>query len=405
MICPSCGNQVEEGVRFCPHCGNKIDPIESMLKEAEAPQETEPVTRSMPDEAAPPEEPVQAAPAPAAEKAAAKSSGNAKRIGIALGIIAAVIIALFVGRSILNKMHEKAYNEARKLLVAENYEDAKKEFEELGEYKDSQSQADYCQQCIDYRDAQKLLEDGAYEEAQKAFEELGDFKESAANAAHCADLIQYEEAEKLFKDKKYNEARAIYEKLPFATESGFDNASEHLTYCRNIEKYNDACEILKKKQYYNAYKAFQALGDFKNSKKKMESCKKTFPSTGETYRNPKYAAKSVSLKIVPPSNGTYNYMKFYSGKTLVSCVAIGKNSQATVVLPVGSYTIKNAYSSGDWFGADDMFGDNGTYIKLMNGSKDSFKLEANMIYTLTLRSSTATGGNSVGSQSENRANF
>ena len=52
-----------------------------------------------------------------------------------------------------------------------------------------------------------------------------------------------------------------------------------------------------------------------------------------------------------------------------------------------------------------MFGDNGTYIKLMNGSKDSFKLEANMIYTLTLRSSTATGGNSVGSQSENRANF
>ena len=52
-----------------------------------------------------------------------------------------------------------------------------------------------------------------------------------------------------------------------------------------------------------------------------------------------------------------------------------------------------------------MFGDNATYIKLMNGSSDGFSLEANMIYTLTLRSSTATGGNSVGSRSENRSDF
>ena len=24
MICPSCGNQLEDGLKFCPHCGEKI---------------------------------------------------------------------------------------------------------------------------------------------------------------------------------------------------------------------------------------------------------------------------------------------------------------------------------------------------------------------------------------------
>ena len=389
MICPSCGKEIEEGLHFCPQCGEKIDPIEAIIKEADAP------TR----QPAPAEEPAPAAPAPH------KESGNAKRIGIAVAVIVLVIAALFAGRAVLTKMHEKAYAEAKKELAAGNYEEAKKQFEDLDGFKDSEDQIKFCEKCIDYEAAEKLFEDGSYEEAQAAYEKLGDFKESETQIERCKNIMQYQEAEKLFKDKEYKKAQEAYGKLPDITNGDYPKAQEHLTYCRNIISYNNASKLLKQKKYYQAYIAFNTLGDFKDARKKASSCKQTFPATGETYRNPAYASQSVALKIVPPSNGTYNYIKIYSGKTLVSCVAIGKNSQTTVSLPVGSYKLKNAYSSGDWYGADDMFGDSGTYIKLTNGSTDNFKLEANMQYTLTLRSSTATGGNSVGSQSENRSSF
>ena len=395
MICPSCGNELEEGLNFCPHCGEKIDPVEAMLKEA------------TPGKSAPVQPEPSPAPAGTVPDTVAKdrTSGNAKRIGIAVGIIAAVIIALFAGRAILNKMHEKAYAEAKSELKAQKYEEALEDFNKLGDYEDSKSQAALCQRWIDYQSATELMDKGSFEEAQTAFTELKDFEDSEAQATHCANMLQYEEAEKLFEEKKYEAAREIYNKLPYTTEEGMTNASEHLVYCNNILKYNEGIKLLKDKKYYSAYTKLNSLGSFKDAKDKADSCKQTFPGTGETYRNKKYATQAVSLKIVPPSNGTYNYLKFYSGKELVSCVAIGKNSTATVVLPVGSYTIKNAYGSGPWFGDKDMFGDNATYIKLMNGSSDRFSLEANMIYTLTLRSSTATGGNSVGSRSENRSDF
>ena len=63
MSCPSCGNQLEDGLKFCPHCGEKIDPIEAMIKESEP---TRSVETPKDDEPVPP-------PAQPAEK---DSSGN-----------------------------------------------------------------------------------------------------------------------------------------------------------------------------------------------------------------------------------------------------------------------------------------------------------------------------------------
>ena len=131
MICPSCGNQLEDGLKFCPHCGEKIDPIEAMIKESEP-------TRSV--ETPKEDEPVPA-PAQPAEK---DSSGNKKRIAIAVGIIAAVIIALFAGRAILNKMHEKTYKEANKAYATQKYEEALKGYNKLGDYEDAKSRAKTC---------------------------------------------------------------------------------------------------------------------------------------------------------------------------------------------------------------------------------------------------------------------
>lgn len=391
MVCPSCGNELEEGLNFCPHCGEKVDPVEAMLKEADS----TPAAGSENSNA----------PAPAAAASKDLSSGNAKRIAIAVGIIAVVIVALFAGRAMLNRMHERSYAAANKELAAGKYADALKRYSKLGDYEDAKKKATVCEHWIDYQAAEKLMKDGSYKKAQKAFEKLGGFEDSQEKATHCANMILYEQAEKLFEDEKYADAKEIYDQLPIDTDEGLTDAAEHLTYCNNSINYDAAESLLKEKKYYDAYTKYSACGDFKDAKEKINSCIQTFPDTGETYRNENYASQAVSLKIVPPSNDTFNYLKIYSGSDLVSCVAIGKNANTTISLPVGSYQIKNAYGSGEWFGADDMFGNNGTYIKLTNGSSDTFTLEANMIYTLTLRSSTATGGDSVGSQSENRADF
>lgn len=42
----------------------------------------------------------------------------------------------------------------------------------------------------------------------------------------------------------------------------------------------------------------------------------------------------------------------------------------------------------EWYGETDLFGENGSYHKLMNGSNDFFSLSRNYTYTLELRSTT-----------------
>ena len=388
MICPSCGNELEDGLKFCPHCGEKIDPVEAMLKEAD---DSAPAAggQNPPDPSAP----------------SGKDHGNALRIAAAVAIIIAVIIALFAGRALLNRIHANTYKKANTAYAAGEYEEALKNYEKLGDYKDAEKKAVICEHWIDYDAAVKLMEKGSYKEAQKAFEDLGVFEDAAEKAEHCANMIEYEKAEGLFEKEKYSEAKEIYDTLPLDSDEDMKDGIEHLAYCSSILAYNEAEKLLADKKYYDAYVKYSEAGDFEDAVKKKDSCVQTFPATGETYRNDSYGSRSVSLKIVPPSNDTYNYLKIYSGSDLVSCVAIGKNETATVSLPVGSYQIKNAYGTGSWFGPDDMFGDSATYISLTNGDSDTFSLEANMIYTLTLRSSTATGGDSVGSKNENRSDF
>ena len=283
MICPSCGSQLEEGLKFCPHCGEKIDPIEAMIKESEP-------TRSVETPKA--DEPVPAPSQPVEKEA----SGNKKRIAIAVGIIAAVIIALFAGRAILNKMHENTYKEANKAFAAQKYEDALEGYNKLGDYENAEKKAKLCQQWIDYNAAMELMDKGSYEDALKAFKSLRGFEDSDTQITHCENMIEYEKAEKLFEEEKWAEARDIYVKLPISQDEGLKDASEHLKYCNNIIAYNEGSKLLKEKKLYEAYKKLNALGDFKDAKKLADSCVQAFPKTGETYRNKKYSSQAVKLR-------------------------------------------------------------------------------------------------------------
>ena len=173
MFCPSCGSQIDDDLKFCPSCGFMLSTAETAAETAETPSEQAvPETRSVPvgepeitanaptepaatpmGPTAVPVEPVAAAPP------APKSKKSRKGLIIALAAVAVVIAGVLITRAVINNMHQKDYDAARKLLVAEKYEDAKKGFEELGGFKDSKEQAEYCDQCIDYKEAEELMEE------------------------------------------------------------------------------------------------------------------------------------------------------------------------------------------------------------------------------------------------------
>ena len=82
---------------------------------------------------------------------------------------------------------------------------------------------------------------------------------------------------------------------------------------------------------------------------------------------------------------------------------IKSGSTATVKLPAGTYILKIATGKGEWYGEKEMFGPNGVYQRLKNGSSsDRFTLERRGDYVLTMNVS--TNGN-VGSQKENMSTF
>ena len=161
--------------------------------------------------------------------------------------------------------------------------------------------------------------------------------------------------------------------------------------CKNWIKYGEAEEALSKGKNYTAYKAFKALGSFEDARDRASGCIVPLPSTGETYRNPSYKSSGCSLKIVPnTASGTSTYFKVYKvegeKEILVSCVFIRGGATATIKLPAGTYVLKTANSTGDWYGATEMFGDEGYYQRLMvTSGNDRFKLNRGGQYVLTMK--------------------
>ncbi|MBQ6331465.1 MAG: zinc-ribbon domain-containing protein [Clostridia bacterium] len=262
-----------------------------------------------------------------------------------------------------------------------------------------------CRNRILFKEAKALYESGDYAQAYRIFEDnaLDDIEGAAEIRNECKRQVGYQTIVDLMNNGGFREALDL---LNSETGEGMPDRDERLTECRNRVTYEDADQALKSGHNYDAYVGFRSLGSFEDAAERAKKCIVTTPRTGETYHNGNYKSSSVTLTITPPSDGTNNYLKLYAmdnGKeTLVACAFFRSGERVTLKIPAGSYRIKIAYSSGDWFGETDMFGDNGTYQRLKIDGADTFKLTKGS-WTLTLRQKVSNGN--VGTTSENRNNF
>ncbi len=103
-----------------------------------------------------------------------------------------------------------------------------------------------------YEAAVEDMEDGEYEDAREEFEELGDFKDSAQLISEC----DYLEAEELMENGDYEGAIVIFEKL-----GDYEDSAEKLAECN----YKIAAVCYENEDYENALTHFQAAGDYSDS--------------------------------------------------------------------------------------------------------------------------------------------
>ena len=298
-----------------------------------------------------------------------------------------------------NALYEKGeYEQALKILGGLYQLDADAD-------REGAALSEKCRNRMLFNEAEALYEQGDYQAAMDLFEQCStaDIDGADAIVADCAKQIGYQKIAELMNSGSYREALDL---LNSEAGEGMEDRSAYIAECKNRIAYADAEASLKNGHNYDAYVAFKALGSFADASDRAKNCIVSKPKTSETYHNGEYKSSTVSLKIIPPSDGTNNYIKIYildgGAQKLVSSIFIRSGGSFTVKMPAGTYIFKVAYSSGDWFGETDMFGDNGVYQRLKIDGSDSFKLTKGS-WELKLRQQVENGN--VDTAKENRDTF
>ncbi len=255
-----------------------------------------------------------------------------------------------------------------------------------GEY--CQEQSTYYRNRAIYRQAEETLASGPEDpekitEAMELFKNCGNVLDAEAQVKECENLLAYLAARSLFNAKKWAEAEEAFG--PLAT-AGYRDSADLRKHSKAHITYNKAEELFKKKKYYDAYLLYKELkgtsyDDLPNMTDKAKACIQTKPKDGEVYHNPKYTNNTTQLTI--DNSGHMNtYVKLYIGKDLVSSVFIRADSKATFWLPAGTYKMNKAYGD-NWFGTEDLFGDDGYYWTCNFGGKETFTLESGNGYLIS----------------------
>lgn len=243
------------------------------------------------------------------------------------------------------------FDSADTMLRMGDYAAARAAFAALGDYSNSHEKVNEC----DYDIALDLFKDGEPDKAKAAFLALGDYSDSAKQADICDKELDYIAAADKLTSGAYQAAYDAFNKI-----KDYRDAEYQAKVCKRYLDYAVAEQLLKDGKFYAAYKAFGALGTFEDSSTRMTECVQTTPIPGEIYRNPKYKKKSRALIIKSPKDEYIRCFKVYKGDVLISTILVSGGKKVTVKLPVGTYTIKFGVGK-NWFGMDDLFGDEGYY--------------------------------------------
>ena len=279
--------------------------------------------------------------------------------------------------------HELMYEEAVNLMDAGQMQEARSLFSSLGDLHDSATRVKQ----IDYTEACDVYEEGDYATAKELFQALGGYKDSSSYVDKCQLWLDYEEAVSLMDNEEYEEAIELFERL---AEKGVADSEERLGACQNFVLYNEAMDLYDSGKYYDAYVKFQELGEFENSPDMALECIQPFNS-GEFYHNPGYISNDVTFKVTASTGSKYAIVKLYTADGILVCgfyIAPGKTLQTTV--PVGTYKFRFAHGT-NWFGEEDLFGDDGFYADYVDGSSSTYNFKSGSTWTFTVRNSTGNG--------------
>lgn len=296
------------------------------------------------------------------------------------------------------------YESAVRDMRSGEYRTAKQTFDSIAGFKDSSALSKQCAQGIDYTSAMEYYNAGDYENAEALFYQTGDFLDALKLAAECGSRNDYADAKALMAEGSYEMAEDLLEPLPSKL---FPDKDELIAECDNMQLYLEAQSLRDSGSRYEAYTLFNSLGNFRDSSDMAAACTVPKPRTGETYHNGAYISSACTLIIKPPkTDGSSTYFKLYSTNgDLVSSVFINAGDEARIDIPSGDYRFKSAYGYGDWFGENDMFGDDGVYEVLKsNSTSEIFTLKYNYSYTLSLRT-VVTDGGGIPTRSEERQAF
>lgn len=412
MYCTRCGAQIPDVSKFCPNCGAAYSPPASTPPSAQG-----------------------AGQAQEAQAKPLKRSRNSKTlliVAVCVFLLACAVIIPVAVRAIryqdavalmdageasraketfaaLGNYKEAAslaqecqnmldYDTAKAYMESEDYEAAKPVLDRLSGYKDADALAAECQNAIDYNAAVVLMNDGHNEKARDGFLRLGAYRDSAALAKECKNKINYATAKASMDAGDYEKAAAVFTLL-----ANYEDAAALAQECRNIIDYQAADEAFDEGNFYTAYILFGGLTGYSDADARAEECVQTAPSTGELYRNRKYASKDCSLTIKTPDDKLFTFLKLYTkDDVLVSTIFVASGKKAKINLPAGAYKMKVA--SGElWFGTQELFGDLGYYHLLtFENGKTTTSFKSNYAYTFSFRGE--KDGN-VGSKAETRDSF
>jgi len=274
------------------------------------------------------------------------------------------------------------YNSAALKYESGDIEGAYEDFKRVESFKDSKTYLD----SIDYAAAEELEANGELVKAQAAYSALGSYRDSPSRSESLVAAIEkhnsesYSKASEDMASGRYSDAAAILASL-----GGYKDSVELLEQAQNGIEYERALTLFNNGLYYSARTAFRALGAFKDSEAQAQSCLRTVPSTSEIFRGDYRSQGYCQLKLLLPGSVSCNcFVKVYSeGQNLISGVFLRVGEECTISLPPGKYEIKVGYGS-DWYGINEAFGQDGSYVILLNSGARQVSLDNGKLYTISL---------------------